>query len=111
MKKNIEKFGDFRIEWKSVLKIGPQGHGLNILFGNRGENLIAFIIGWEWSRKETARVKVLVLSPKSREWDSLSTDPGKVLEDVKERVRTVLEARDGKLCGEIKKNIYTLGNC
>ncbi len=111
MKKNIEKFRDFRIEWKSVLKIGPQGHGLNILFGNRGENLIAFIIGWEWSRKETARVKVLVLSPRSREWESLSTDPGKVLEDVKERVRTVLESRDGKLCGEIRKNIYTLGNC
>ncbi len=111
MKKNIEKFGDFRIEWKSVLKMGPQGHGLNILFGNRGENLIAFIIGWEWSRKETAQVKVLVLSPRSREWDSLSTDPGQVLEDVKERVRTVLEARDGKLCGKIRKNIYTLGNC
>ena len=111
MKNNIEKFGDFRIEWKSVLKIGPQGHGLNFLFGNRGENLIAFIIGREWSRKETAQVKVLVLSPRSREWDSLSTDPRKVLEDVKERVRTVLKTPDGKLCGEIKKNIYTLGNC
>lgn len=111
MKKTIEKFGHFRIEWKSVLKIGPQGHGLNFLFGNRGENLIAFITGWDWSRKETAQVKVLVLSPRSREWDSLSTDPRKVLEDVKERVRTVLKSPDSRLCGEIKKNIYTLGNC
>ena len=110
MKNTIEKFGHFRIEWKNVLKMGPQGDGLNFLFGDRGENLVAFIIGREWSRGETAQVKVLVLSPRSREWNSLSTDPKKVLEDVKERVRTVLKAPDNKLCGEIKKNIYTLGN-
>ncbi len=40
--------------------------------------------------------RVFVLSPRSREWESLPTDPGKVLEDVKERVRTLLEAPDGK---------------
>jgi hypothetical protein len=113
MKKSIEKSGDFEIEWTSAsrTRIVSQGHGLMFYLGEGFENVIGFIVGWEWYRRETNHVKVRVLRPRSMEWDNLSTDPRKVLEDVKERVRTVLKAPDGKLCGEIKKNIYTLGNC
>mgnify|MGYP007084720579 CR=1 FL=1 len=110
MKKNIEKFADFEIEWMSVSKIGPQGHGLNFLFGEDSENVVGFIEGWGWSRKETNHVKVLVLSPKSKEWGSLLVDSKKILEDVKECVRIVLKDPDGKLCGEIKNNIHTWAN-
>jgi hypothetical protein len=111
MKKNVDKFGDFEIEWKSVLRIGPQGHGLNFLFGKNSENVIAFIVGWEWLGKVITQVKVLVLSSRSKEWGRLSADPKEILEDVKEYVRIVLKDPDGKLCGEVKNNIHTMGNC
>jgi hypothetical protein len=110
MKKNIEKFADFEIEWKSVLRIGPQAEGLKFLFGEDYKNVIGFIDGWGWSRKETNHVKVLVLSPGSKEWGSLLPDPKKILEEVKECVRIVLKDPDGKLCGEIKNNIQTSAN-
>jgi hypothetical protein len=102
LKKNIEKFGDFEIEWKSVLRIGPQGHGLNFLFGKNSENAIAFIVEWGWSRRETNRVRVHVLSPRSEEWGSLLVDSIKFLEDLKKCVRIVLKDSDGKLDMEVK---------
>ncbi len=111
MKKNVEKFGEFEIEWKNVLRIGPQGHGLNFLLGKNYENVIAFIIGWEWFHKETNQVKVLVLSPRSKEWGNLAADPKRILEDVKDCVRIVLKDPDEKVDVEIKDNIYTFGNC
>jgi hypothetical protein len=61
-------------------------------------------------RKETSYVKVLALSPKSKEWGSLLPDSKKILADVEECIRIVLKDPDGKLCGEIKNNIYTLAN-
>ena len=113
-KKNVEKFGDFEIEWISVPRIGntsSQGHGLNFLLGKDYENVIAFIEEWEWLDKQINRVKVRVLSPRSKEWSNLSADPRKVFEDVKECVRIVLKDPSDKLCREIKNNIHTYGNC
>ncbi len=113
MKKRIEKFGDFEIEWTraSRTRIESQGHGLVFFLGKGGKNVIGFIVGWEWFRKETNRVKVFVLRPYSKEWEGLLSDPKKILEDLKECVRIVLKAPDGKLEGEIKNNIYAMGSC
>jgi len=114
IKKNIERFADFEIQWVTVLRIGDtdsQGHGLNFLFGGNNKNVISFIDGWGWSRKETNHVKVLLLSPKSNEWGSLLADSKKILEDVKECVRIVLKGPNDKLCGETKNNIHISGNC
>jgi len=111
MKRNIEKFGDFEIEWKRVSrkKLGNLGHGLWFYLGEDDKNVIGFIEGWEWGRKETNLVKVRVLRPCSLEWGSLLSDPKKILEDLKECVRIVL--KDKKVYGEIKNNITVIGNC
>lgn len=111
--KNIEKFGDFEIEWKRVSrkKLEDLGHGLVFFSGEAGKNVIGFIEGWKWFNKETNLVKVRVLRPYSKEWGSLLSDPKKILEDLKECVRIVLKDPDGKLEGEIKNNIHTMGGC
>ena len=113
MRNNIERFGDFEIEWKSASRIGivSQGHGLMFYLGEGFENVIGFIVGWEWFRKETNRVKVFVLRPYSKEWGGVVSDPRKILEDLKECVRTVLKDPEGKLEGKIKNNIYAMGSC
>jgi hypothetical protein len=113
MKKSIEKFGDFEIVWMSVSRIGDtdsQGQGLNFPVGNDRNNVIVFIDGWGWSRRETNRVRVHVLSPRSEEWGSLLVDSIKFLEDLKKCVRIVLQDSDGKLDMEVKNITYTWAN-
>jgi hypothetical protein len=107
MKKSIEKFGDLEIVWKRVLNIGPQDHGLNFLFGKNNENVIGFIDGWGWSRRETNRVRVHVLSPRNKGWGSLLVDSTKFLEDLKKCVRIILKDSDGKSDIEVKNITYT----
>ena len=113
MKKSVEKFGDFEIVWMSVSRIrdtGSQGQGLNSAVGNDRNNVIVFIDGWGWSTRETNRVGVHVLGPRSEEWGSLLVDSIKFLEDLKKCVRIVLKDSDGKLDMEVKNITYTWAN-
>jgi len=113
MKKNVDKFGDFEIVWMSISRIGDtssQDQGLNSPVGNDRNNVIVFIDGWGWSRRETNRVRVHVLSPRSEEWGSLLVDSIKFLEDLKKCVRIVLKDSDGKLEMEVKNITYTWAN-
>jgi len=113
MKKSVEKFGDFEIVWMSVSRIGDtgsQGQGLNSPVGNDRNNVIVFIDGWGWSRRETNRVRVHVLSPRSEEWGSLLGDSKKFLEDLKKCVRIILKDSVGKLDIEVKNITYTWAN-
>src|SRR3990172_8426272 len=113
MKKSIEKFGDFEIVWMSVSKIGDrssQGQGSNFPFGDDRNNVIVFIDGWEWSRRETNRVRVHVLSPRNEEWGSRLGDSKKFLEELRACVRIILKDSDGKLDIEVKNITYTWAN-
>ena len=113
MKKSVEKFGDFEIVWMSVSRIGdtsPQDQGSNFPRGDNHNNVIVFIDGWEWSRKETNRVRVHVLSPRSEEWGSRLADSKKFLEELRACVRIVLKDSDGKLDIEVKSITYTWAN-
>jgi hypothetical protein len=113
MKKSIEKFGEFEIVWMSVSRrgdTGSQDQRLNSAVGNDRNNVIVFIDGWEWSRRETNRVRVHVLSPRSEEWGSLLVDSKKFLKDLKKCIRIVLKDSDGKLDIEVKNMTYTWAN-
>jgi hypothetical protein len=113
MKKSIEEFGDIKIVWMSFSRIGDagsQGQGLNSPVGNDRNNVIVFIDGWGWSRRETNRVRVHVLSPRSEEWGSRLVDSIKFLEDLRNCVRIVLKDSDGKLEMEVKSITYTWAN-
>jgi hypothetical protein len=113
MKKNVDKFGEFEIVWMSVLRTGDtgsQGQGSSSPVGNDRNDVIVFIDGWGWSRKETNHVKVLILSPRSKEWGSLVVDSTKFLEDLKKCVRIILKDSDGKSDIEVKNITYTWAN-
>jgi hypothetical protein len=113
MKKCIDKFGDFEIVWMSVSRIGDtssQGQGSNFPFGNDHNNVIVFIDGWGWSRRETNRVRVHVLSPRSEEWGSRLVDSKKFLEDLRTCVRIILKDLDGTLDMEVRNIPYTWAN-
>jgi len=113
MKKCIEKFRDFEIVWMSVSRIGDtssQGPASNFPFGNDHNNVIVFIDGWGWSRRETNRVRVHVLSPKGEEWGSRLVDSRKFLEDLRACVRIILKDSDGKLDIEVRNITYTWAN-
>jgi hypothetical protein len=113
MKKSVEKFGDFEIVWMSVSRIGDagsQGQGLNSPVGNDRNNVIVFIDGWEWLRRETKRVRVHVLSPRSEAWGSQLIDSISFLEDLERCVRIVLKDSDGELEMEVKNITYTWAN-
>ena len=113
MKKSVEKPGDFEIIWMSVSRIGDTGsqsQGLKSAVGKDRDNVIVFIDGWEWSRRETNRVRVHVLSPRSEDWGSLLVDSRMFLEDLKKCVRIVLKDSDGKLDMEVKNMTYTWAN-
>jgi hypothetical protein len=110
MKKSIERFEDFEIVWMSVSRIGEassQGQGLNSLPENDRNNVIVFIDGSGWSRRETNRVRVHVLSPSSEDWGSQLADSKKFLEELRAYVRIVLKDSDGELDMEIKNMTYT----
>ena len=109
MKKSVERFGDFEIVWMSVSRIGDtgsQGQGLNSPVGNDRNNVIVLIDRWGGSRRETNRVRVHVLSPRSEEWGSLLVDSKNFLEDLKQCVRVVLQDSDGKLDIEVNNITY-----
>ncbi len=110
MKKNIEKFGGFEIVWMSVSRIGDpssQGQGLDSPIGNDRNNVIVFIDGRGWSRRETNRVGVFVLSPGSEDWGSHLGDSEKFLEELRACVRIVLKDSQGESDIEVKNITYT----
>ena len=113
MKKSVEKFRDFEILWMSVSRIGgmnSQGQGSDFPVSNDRNNVIVFIDGWGWSKRETNRVRVHVLSPRDEEWGSLLVDSKKFLEDLKKCVRIVLKDSAGKLDMEVNSITYTWAN-
>ncbi len=113
MKKSIEKFDGFEIVWMSVSRIGEtgfQGQGFNSPLVNDRNDVIVFIDGWGWSRRETNRVEVFVLSPGSEEWGSQLRGSRKFLEHLRACVRFVLKDWDEKSDIEIKNIPYTWAN-
>jgi hypothetical protein len=111
MKKNTEKFGRFEIVWMSVSRIGDPGspgQGPSSPVGSDRNNVIVFIDRQGWSRRETNRVGVFVLSPGSEEWGSHLGDSEKFLEELRACVRIVLKDSDGKSDIDIKNITYTL---
>jgi len=109
MKKSIEKFRGLEIVWMSVSRTGDtrsRGQRPNSLIGDDRNNVIVFIDGWGWSRRETNRVRVVVLTPQSEEWGSELADSKKFLEELRECVRVVLQDYDGKLDIEVKNMTY-----
>jgi len=113
MKKRIEKFGGLEIVWMSVSRIGDAGsqnQGLNSPVGSDRNNVIVFIDGRGWKRRETNRVGVLVLSPGSEEWGSQLGDSKKFLEELRACVRIVLKDSEGKSDIEVKNITYTWAN-
>ena len=126
MKKNIQKSGEFKIEWIGVREIPERRTGVE--FHYRTENhpnqpcngrgygkIIGFIDGLGWLDKDGRPVKVYFLSSESKEWGKLSSRAGKILSSLKECVFTVLEEKinpEQIWHGEIiKANIFTCWNC
>ena len=113
MKKPIEKFGGFEIVWMSVSRVGDtnsQGRSSDFPFGDDRNNVIVFIDGRGWSRRETNRVSVHVLSPRSEEWGSRLADSKVFLEELRDCVRIVLKDSDEKIDIEVKNMTYTRAN-
>jgi len=81
---------------------GSQGQGLNSPVGNDRNNVIVFIDGWGWSRRETNRVRVHVLSPRSEEWGSLLVDSIEFLEDLKNVFESFLKIQMGNWIWKLK---------
>ena len=109
MKKSIEKLGGFEIVWMSVSRIGDTGsqnQGLNSPVGNDRNNVIVFIDGRGWKKRETNRVGVFVLSPESEEWGSQLGDSRMFLEQLRACVRVVLKDWDEKSDIEVKNMTY-----
>ena len=109
MKKSTEKFGGFEIVLMSVSKIGntgSQGQRSNFPVGNDRNNVIVFIDGQGWLRRETNRVGVFVLSPGSEEWGSHLGDSQNFLEELRACVRIVLKDWDEKSDIEVKNITY-----
>lgn len=110
MKKSTEKFGDFEIVLMSVSRIGDtssQGQGSKFPVGNDRNNVIVFIDGRGWLRRETNRVGVFVLSPGTEEWGSHLGHSQKFLEELRACVRIVLKDWDEESDIEVKNITYT----
>jgi hypothetical protein len=112
MKKSTEKFGGFEIVWMSVSRIGgtvSEGQ-VNSPVGKDRNNVIVFIDGRGWSKRETNRVGVFVLSPESEEWGSQLGDSKMFLEELRACVRIVLKDWDEKSDIEIQNMTYAWAN-
>ncbi len=110
MKKRAEKFAGFEIVWMSVSRVGEtnsQSRKSNFPFGDDRNNVIVFIDGRGRSRKESNRVEVHVLSPRSEEWGSRLADSKVFLDELRDCVRVVLKDSDEKLDIEVKNMTYT----
>ena len=126
MEKDIEKFGQFEIQWIAVREISWCGHGVEFHYraanhgkqfhNGRGDGkIIGFIDGLGWLDKEDSPVKVYFLSSESKEWGKLLSMAGKILTNLKECVFIVLDKKikprqiwHGEI---IKANIFTCWNC
>jgi len=126
MEKDIEKFGEFEIQWIGVSEIPGCGHGVEFHYGagNHGKQsynaredgkVIGFIDGLGWLDKDGSPVKVYFLSSDSKEWGKDLSKAGGILSSLKECVFIVLEekVKPGQIWhGEIiKANIFTCWNC
>jgi hypothetical protein len=89
---------------------GSQGRDVNSPVGNDRNNVIIFIDGQGWSRRETNRVRVHVLSPRGEQWGSQLVDSKMFLEDLRACVRVILKDSDGKLDMEVKNITYRWAN-
>ena len=126
MEKDIEKFGEFEIQWIAVPQISGCDHGVEFRYragnhrkqsynGQGDGKTIAFIDGLGWLDKDGSPVKVYFLSSESKEWGKLSSRAGQILTNLKECVFIVLEEKIGPeqiWHGEIiKANIFSCWNC
>jgi hypothetical protein len=126
MKKDIEKFGEFEIQWIGVPEISGCGHGVEFHYkaahhgkqfhnGREDGKIIGFIDGLGWLNKDGRAVKVYFLSSDSKEWGRHLSRAGKILTGLKECVFIVLEEKinpEQIWHGEIiKANIFTCWNC
>jgi len=126
MEKDIDKFGEFEIQWISVPQISGYNHGVEFHYraGNHGKQshngredgkIIGFIDGLGWLDKDGNPVKVYFLSSDSKQWGTLLSRAGKILTSLKECVFIVLEEKirpEQIWHGEIiKANIFSCWNC
>jgi len=126
MERDIEKFGEFEIQWIAVPQISVCDHGVEFHYrgGNHREQsyngrgdgkIIGFIDGLGWLDKDGRPVKVYFLSSESKEWGKLSSRAGQILTNLKECVFIVLEEKiepEQIWHGEIiKANIFSCWNC
>jgi len=126
MQRDIEKFGEFEIQWIPVAQISRCDHGVEFHYtagshGKKSHNgredgkVIGFIDGLGWLDKDGRPVKVYFLSSESKGWGKLSSRAGKILNGLKECVFIVLEEKinpEQIWHGEIiKANIFSCWNC
>ena len=126
MEKDIEKIGEFEIQWISVPQISggdcgvefhynAANHGKHSRNGREDGKVIGFIDGLGWLDKDGCPVKVYFLASDSKEWGKHSGRAGKILSSLKECVFMVLEEKikpDQIWHGEIiKANIFSCWNC
>jgi len=126
MENDIQKFGEFEIQWIGVAEIPGGGHGVEFHYraanheiqfhnGRNDGKVIGFIDGLGWLDKDGSPVKVYFLSSDSKGWGKLSSRAGKILTGLKECVFIVLEEKinpEQIWHGEIvKANIFTCWNC
>ena len=104
MEKDIEKLGEFEIQWIGVPEIPASDHGVEFYYrtGNHGKQshngredgkVIGFIDGLGWLDKDGNPVKVYFLSSDSKEWGKLLSRAGNILTSLKECVFIVLEEK------------------
>ena len=126
MGNDIEKFGDYQIQWIAVPQISGCDHGVEFHYkagyhkkqsynGREDGKVIGFIDGLGWLDKDGCPVKVYFLSSESKQWGRLSSRAAKILNGLKECVFIVLEEKikPGQIWhGEIiKANIFSCWNC
>ncbi len=116
MEKEIQKFWKFEIEWIRVPEIRPCGHGVSFFYrdsnrkkGEHDQLPIGFLEGDEWKDNKAGRVKVFVLTRDSHVWSTILCDPEKLLKDLKESVRLVLQ-EEVKNFQYAKENIFIVWN-
>jgi len=126
MEADIEKFGEFEIQWIGVPEIPGCDHGVEFHYraGNHGRQshngredgkVIGFIDGLGWLDKDGSPVKVYFLSSDSEEWGKHLSRAEKILTGLKECVFIVLEEKikpEQIWHGEIiKANIFSCWKC
>jgi hypothetical protein len=116
MERDIQKFWKFQIEWIRAPEIGPCGHGVSFFYrdsnrkkGEHDQLQVGFLEGDEWKDSKGGRVKVLILTRDSHVWSSILCDPEKILKDLKESVRLVLQ-EEFKNFQYAKENIFVVWN-